>query len=284
MGHGEHYCVEDPPGASYEAPALRDDDIDSIILVDVPREGPVLLLDEPDDDGVRLDGRDIHGAMVEGRQDFKPPARPDDEDSWAFLEPIGKGGWKGLSEGEGGGVPVGVDQVPHLEITREIARRFNYLYGDVFPEPAALLTEVPKIPGTDGRKMGKSYNNAVFLSDSPKEIDAKLSRMTTDTRRVRRTDPGEPDDCPAFNLHLIFCTADELDYVRNGCRTAGIGCLECKKIMIKPLIAEIEPVRERRAELERQPDAVVGVLEGGNARARAVAEETMAEVREAMKL
>jgi tryptophanyl-tRNA synthetase len=182
------------------------------------------------------------------------------------------------------GVPVGVDQVPHLEITREIARRFNYLYGNVFPEPSALLTKVPKIPGTDGRKMSKSFHNAVSLSDSLEEIDAKLSRMMTDPRRARRTDAGEPDDCPAFNLHLIFCTRDELEYVRKGCRTAGIGCLECKKIMIKHVIAEVEPVHERRAELERHPDRVASVLEEGNARARAAAEQTMEEVRVAMKL
>jgi len=182
------------------------------------------------------------------------------------------------------GVPVGVDQVPHLEITREIARRFNHLYGRVFPEPAALLTKIPKIPGTDGRKMSKSFNNAVFLSDSPEEIDRKLSRMMTDPRRVRRTDPGEPEDCPAFNLHLVFCTPDELDYCRKGCRTAGIGCLECKKIMIKHVIAELEPIRQRRARLEQRPGEVAAILEHGNARARSVAEETMEQVRAAMKL
>jgi len=182
------------------------------------------------------------------------------------------------------GVPVGVDQVPHLEITREIARRFNHLYGTVFPEPSALLTSVPKIPGTDGRKMSKSFNNSVFLSDSPQEIDSKLSRMMTDPRRVRRTDPGEPDDCPAFNLHLIFCTRDELDYVRKGCRTAGIGCLECKKIMIKHVIAELEPIRARRAEIEKAPEQVEAVLQEGNARARSEAQVTMEEVRRAIKL
>ncbi|OFV87800.1 MAG: tryptophan--tRNA ligase, partial [Acidobacteria bacterium RBG_16_68_9] len=146
------------------------------------------------------------------------------------------------------GVPVGVDQVPHIELTREIVRRFNRLYGEVFPEPAALLTEVPKIPGTDGRKMGKSYHNAIFLSDSPAEIDTKLSRMMTDPRRVRRTDPGEPEDCPVFNLHRVYCTPDELETVTTGCRTAGIGCLECKHIMIKHVIADLAPIRERRAE------------------------------------
>jgi tryptophanyl-tRNA synthetase len=180
------------------------------------------------------------------------------------------------------GVPVGVDQAPHIELTREIARRFNGFYGDVFPEPDTVLTEVPKVPGTDGRKMSKSYNNAVFLSDAPQDVDAKLSRMMTDPRRVRRTDAGEPNDCPAFNLHRIYCTAEEIDYVTTGCRTAGIGCLECKKVMIKHVIAELTPIRERRAALSA--DAVAVVLEDGNRQARAVAATTMREVREAIGL
>ena len=182
------------------------------------------------------------------------------------------------------GVPVGVDQVPHIELTREIVRRFNRLYGEVFPEPDALLTEVPKIPGTDGRKMGKSYNNAVFLGDTPKDIDAKLSRMVTDPRRQRRTDPGDPNDCPAFNLHRVYCTADEIEYVTKGCRSAGIGCLECKKIMIKHVIADLEPISQRRSELEQRPDDVRAILADGNRRAQRVAAETMDEVRSAMNL
>ncbi len=182
------------------------------------------------------------------------------------------------------GVPVGVDQAPHIELTREIARRFNNYYGEVFPEPEALLTEVAKVPGTDGRKMSKSYNNAVFLSDPPEEIDAKLSRMMTDPRRVRRTDPGEPNDCPAFNLHRIYCTPDEIEYVTKGCRTAGIGCLDCKKVMIKHVISDLAPIRERRAALERRPQEVTAVLERGNEQARSVAAATMRDVREAMAL
>jgi len=182
------------------------------------------------------------------------------------------------------GVPVGVDQAPHIELTREIARRFNNYYGDVFPEPEALLTEVAKVPGTDGRKMSKSYNNAVFLSDPPEEIDAKLSRMMTDPRRVRRSDPGEPNDCPAFNLHRIYCTPDEIDYVTKGCRTAGIGCLDCKKVMIKHVISDLAPIRERRAALERRPQEVTAVLERGNEQARSVAAATMRDVRDAMAL
>jgi tryptophanyl-tRNA synthetase len=182
------------------------------------------------------------------------------------------------------GVPVGIDQVPHLELSREVARRFNRLYGQVFVEPEALLTESPKIPGTDGRKMSKSYHNAVFLDEPAEEVAAKLGRMATDPRRVRRTDPGDPADCPAFNLHRIYCTPEEIDFVTHGCRTAGIGCLDCKQVMIKHVLAELAPIRARRAELARRPDAVDAVLADGNARARAVAERTMAEVREAMKI
>jgi tryptophanyl-tRNA synthetase len=181
-------------------------------------------------------------------------------------------------------VPVGIDQVPHLELTREVARRFNRLYGEVFPEPDALLTETPKVPGTDGRKMSKSYNNAVFLNEPDKDIEAKLSRMATDPRRVRRTDPGDPADCPAFNLHRIYCTPDEIAYVSAGCRTAGIGCLDCKRVMIKHVLAQLAPIRARRAELEQRPQIVDEVLADGNRRARAEAERVMHDVREAMKL
>lgn len=180
------------------------------------------------------------------------------------------------------GVPVGIDQVPHIELTREIARRFNHLYHAVFPEPEALLTEAQKVPGTDGRKMSTSYNNAVFLSDPPQVIEQKLGRMMTDPRRVRRTDPGEPFDCPAFNLHRIYCTPEEIDYVMQGCRSAGIGCLECKRIMIKHVVAELGPISARRAELEQRPQQVLEILEHGNARARTVAAATMEDVREAM--
>ena len=120
-------------------------------------------------------------------------------------------------------VPVGVDQAPHVELTREIVRRFNQLYQPIFPEPEVLLTEAQKVPGLDGRKMSKSYGNAVFLSDTPQEIDQKLSRMMTDPARVRRSDPGEPEKCPAFQLHKIYCTPEEIEQVSVGCRSAGIG-------------------------------------------------------------
>jgi tryptophanyl-tRNA synthetase len=180
-------------------------------------------------------------------------------------------------------VPVGIDQAPHIELTREIARRFNGLYRKLFPEPQTVLTNTPKMLGTDGRKMSKSYNNAVYLADSEEEVDRKLSRMVTDPRRARRTDPGEPNDCPAYvSFHRYYCTPEELRYQEEGCRTAAIGCLDCKKIMIKHVQAELAPIRARRARL--QPSDAASALAAGNTRARAVAVETMREVREAMGL
>jgi len=180
-------------------------------------------------------------------------------------------------------VPVGIDQAPHIELAREIARRFNTTYGEIFPEPQTLHTESPKIAGTDGRKMSKSYGNAVYLTEDPAEIDKKLSRMMTDPARARRTDPGDPNLCPAFtSLHRIYCTPEELAWVTQGCKTAAIGCLECKKTMIKHVLAELEPIRERRAKLTA--DDARSVLDAGNRRARELAEATMREVRTAMGL
>src|SRR5688500_15913364 len=174
-------------------------------------------------------------------------------------------------------VPVGVDQAPHVELTREIVRRFNQLYRPVFPEPEVLLTEAQKLPGLDGRKMSKSYNNAVFLSDPPEEIERKLSRMMTDPARVRRTDPGEPEKCPAFQLHKIYCTEEEITEVSKGCRTAGIGCLECKKVMIKHVVDDLAPFRKRRARYQNKPQEVEDVLAAGNQSAQKAAAATMAE-------
>ncbi len=180
-------------------------------------------------------------------------------------------------------VPVGIDQAPHIELSREIARRFNGTYRDIFPEPQTLLTETPKIVGTDGRKMSKSYGNAVFLTEDPAEIDKKLSRMVTDPRRARRTDPGDPNDCPAYqSFHRTYCTDEELRWAAEGCRTAGIGCLECKKVMIKHVLEELAPIRARRTKLK--PADAEAVLAAGNEKARAIAETTMAEVRSAMGL
>lgn len=177
-------------------------------------------------------------------------------------------------------VPVGVDQVPHIEITREIARRFNSVYREIFPEPQPLLTEIPKVPGTDGRKMSKSYGNAVVLSDPPEEIDARLSKMMTDPKRARRRDPGEPADCPAFNLHRLYCTPEEIDFVSHGCRTAEIGCLDCKKVMIKHVLDELATFREKRLYWEQHRDDVRDVLREGGRQAKVIAQQTMEEVRE----
>lgn len=194
-------------------------------------------------------------------------------------------------------VPVGEDQVPHIEITREIARRFNGFYPRmirsnapdpqrtyVFPEPQALLTPSPKLPGTDGRKMSKSYGNSILMSDPEPVIRQKLKTMVTDPARVRRTDPGNPDVCPVGDVHKIFSSGDTLQKVYAGCRTAGIGCIECKTWAADALIAVLNPVQERRRHYEQHPRKAWELLEGGASRAGGVAERTMEEVRAAMKM
>jgi len=181
-------------------------------------------------------------------------------------------------------VPVGVDQVPHLEISREIARRFNNLYKEVFPEPDALLTQFPKVPGVDGRKMSKTYHNAIYLSDSPKEVESKIKTMTTDPARVKRTDSGNPELSPVFQLHKVFSSKEEQDEVAVGCRTAGIGCLDCKKVLIRNLFKVLEPIWAKRAELIRNPRQLAEIADKGTEKARKAAQETMVLVREAMGL
>lgn len=239
-------------------------------------------------------------------------------------------------------VPVGEDQVPHVELTREIARRFNLTYGDVeipfrtddewdewsmkytgirprrgpdlaqmaretfraaslvqratslniglgkllpiFPEPEALLTSAPRLPGTDGRKMSKSYNNAIFLTDAPDVVSKKLAGYMTDPARQRRTDPGNPDVCPVFDLHKVFSPQDVIDRVNRECRTAEIGCVECKQLAAQHLNKFLAPIQERRRPYEQKPQLVWDVLEAGTAKARKVAQATMAEVRAAVKL
>ncbi|HUL00743.1 MAG TPA: tryptophan--tRNA ligase, partial [Nitrospirota bacterium] len=143
-------------------------------------------------------------------------------------------------------VPVGIDQLPHLELTREICRRFNSFYGHVFPEPQPLMTEYPKVPGTDGRKMSKSYNNCLYLSESPDEISKKIMQMITDPARVRRQDPGNPDVCPLYSLDKIFAPKEWCEYVNVECRRAGIGCVDDKKELLKHLLAYLKPMQERR--------------------------------------
>jgi tryptophanyl-tRNA synthetase len=182
-------------------------------------------------------------------------------------------------------VPVGVDQVPHVELTREVARRFNFLYRGILIEPEALLTEFPRIPGTDGRKMSKSYDNAVFLSDTPETVTAKIKPMITDPARKRRRDPGNPEVCPVYDLHKVFTPeAERKDAIIPGCTSAGIGCLDCKEILLKHALPVLAPVSERRAALAKDPAAVLAILDDGTARARSVARETLGEVKSAMQI
>ncbi|KAA0254279.1 tryptophan--tRNA ligase [Acidobacteria bacterium ACD] len=181
-------------------------------------------------------------------------------------------------------VPVGKDQESHLEICREIVRRFNSLYGEVFPEPRALFTSTPKVPGLDGRKMSKSYGNTINLSDSAEEVRAKVMSMVTDPKRARRSDPGDPDTCNLFPFHGLYSPPDEVAEVDRECRTAARGCVDCKKHLIRNMNAALEPVRERRAAIVARPGWVREVLEAGNATARGIASETMDRVTDAMKL
>ncbi|HKZ33287.1 MAG TPA: tryptophan--tRNA ligase [Vicinamibacteria bacterium] len=181
-------------------------------------------------------------------------------------------------------VPVGEDQVPHIELAREIVRRFNNLYGEVFPEPQTLLTEAKRIPGTDGRKMSKSYGNAIYLKDDPETLKQKLRPMLTDPARKRRTDPGDPGLCPVFDLHRAFSPQATREWAANGCRTAGIGCLDCKAKLSEHMLEKLAVVHARRPELAARPDTVWDILIEGSERARAVAEATLDEVRQAMKV
>ena len=182
------------------------------------------------------------------------------------------------------GVPVGVDQAPHVEITREIARRFNHFYGNVFPEPNVILTETPKILGIDRRKMSKSYDNAIFLSDAPDQIADKVSRMVTDPQRARRSDPGNPDVCNVFDFHKLYTPATEVQEIDSACRTAQIGCVECKQKMALNLIKALEPIREKRAYYEAHPQKVDEIIADGCDRARKTACNTMDSVRAAIKI
>jgi len=182
------------------------------------------------------------------------------------------------------GVPVGIDQVPHIEITREIARRFNYLYGNVFPEPDAILTQSSKILGLDRRKMSKSYNNAIYLSDSPEDIRAKVSAMITDPNRARRKDPGNPEICNVFEFHKLYSPPSVVEQISGQCRSAAIGCVECKKIMAENLINALAPIREKRKYFEERPEMVKEIIASGNQKAQAVARQTMQEVRNAVHI
>ncbi|MCF8027337.1 MAG: tryptophan--tRNA ligase [Desulfobacteraceae bacterium] len=182
------------------------------------------------------------------------------------------------------GVPVGIDQAPHIELTREIARRFNHLYGRVFPEPDTILTEISKILGTDRRKMSKSYNNAIFLSDSPEQIRKKVSQMITDPQRIKRTDPGDPSVCNVFTFHQLYSPADLVAQVDPDCRSAKIGCVECKKKMAEHLVAYLSPIRDKIEYYKNHTDQVEQVMAEGSDKARQVAAKTLAEVRDAVRI
>lgn len=181
-------------------------------------------------------------------------------------------------------VPVGQDQVAHVELTREIVRRFNNFYGEVFPEPEALLTESPKLVGTDGRKMSKSYNNTIELADSPETILAKARQMITDRTRVRRTDPGHPEDCDVCKMHRMFVPAEMADRYDADCRGAGIGCVDRKKALANSIIEYLAPITERLNYYRSHQDEVNDIILEGSKRAREEAWRIMAEVRRAMKI
>ena len=181
-------------------------------------------------------------------------------------------------------VPVGADQVPHIELTREVARRFNSTWKPVFPEPQAKLTLIPKVPGTDGRKMSKSYGNAIELSDTSEEITRKIKPMVTDPARKRRTDPGNPDICPVFDLHRIFTPEGPREQCAQGCRTAAIGCLDCKGVLLDHLLPPLAAIRERRQGWAERPKEMLEILHEGSRRAQVIARATMDEVRDAIRL
>ncbi|MEW6239934.1 MAG: tryptophan--tRNA ligase [Chloroflexota bacterium] len=183
-------------------------------------------------------------------------------------------------------VPVGIDQAPHVEFAREIVRSFNYRYNTkVLIEPQVKHTEVLKVLGIDGKeKMGKSLNNHIELASTPEETQQRVREMVTDPARVRRNDPGNPDVCNVFSMHKVFSSAEEVEMVNRDCRTAALGCVDCKKLFAKNLNKHLEPFRARRAELERKPGYVDDVLHDGAKRARVIAEQTMKEVRAAVQL
>ena len=183
-------------------------------------------------------------------------------------------------------VPVGEDQLFHLELTREIGRRFNFIYGqETFPEPQAVLTKAVRVPGLDGRKMSKTYDNGLYLRDTPEQILQKCTRqMLSDPARVRRTDPGNPEICNVYTFHKLFSDAETVAMVAQECPRAGIGCFDCKKKLAEAITARVEPLRQKIEDNLAHPERLDAILREGSNRARAVAQETMAEVREAMKL
>ncbi|MBS3907078.1 MAG: tryptophan--tRNA ligase [Syntrophaceae bacterium] len=179
-----------------------------------------------------------------------------------------------------GYVPVGEDQTQHVELSREIARKFNGRYGETFPEPQVLLSTAPRILGTDGQaKMSKSMNNAIGLLEPPEVIREKLKTAATCPHRERRSDPGHPEHCNIFTMHQAFSKPEQISYVEQGCRTAGIGCIECKEILCKSMIEELSPIQARVKEINAKPEYIVDVLKSGASRCKAIAAKVMDEVR-----
>ncbi len=182
------------------------------------------------------------------------------------------------------GVPVGEDQAPHVELTREIARRFNHIFAPVFPVPDLLLAPTSKLLGIDRRKMSKSYGNAILLSDDAATVTAKVGGMITDPQRARKSDPGNPDICNVFSFHEFYTDGESVRQIEADCRAAVIGCVECKKRLAKTLNQAMEPIRERRRELESDLDRVNDIISEGTNKARKVAQNTMQEVRDAVRI
>lgn len=183
-----------------------------------------------------------------------------------------------------GFVPVGEDQLPHIEMTREIARRFNYLYqSQIFPEPQPLLTKAKVLPGLDGRKMSKSYNNTIALSDSPEVVQKKIMSMVTDPQRIHKTDPGHPEVCSVFAYHKLF-TETEIEEIEHNCRNGEIGCVACKKKLAQNVAKLMTPLYERRQEWAKRPDDIKDIIRQGNKKAQMLAARTMADVRKAMNI
>jgi tryptophanyl-tRNA synthetase len=222
-------------------------------------------------------------GLLERMTQFKDKAQsqPENINAGLFTYPVLQAADIAIYKADG--VPVGEDQVQHIEVTRDIVRKFNNRYGEVFPEPQALLTSAPRVLGTDGeRKMSKSLGNHIGLGDSSETIWRKIAPAKTDIRRKRRSDPGVPEDCNIFSWHRFFSSPEEQAWAAEGCRTAGIGCRDCKQVVARNIDQTLAPMRERRAALERAPHRVTEILAAGTGVMRPQGRETMLQVREAM--
>lgn len=182
------------------------------------------------------------------------------------------------------GVPVGVDQLPHVELTREIARRFNFLYREIFPIPEPLLTSVPKLLGIDGRKMSKSYDNSIYISDRGEILQTKVSSMFTDPQRMRKKDPGNPEICNVFTFHGLYSDEETVKEIDADCRKATIGCTDCKKMLARRIAAELAPIHERMDYYTNHMNEIHEIIAEGNRKAERIAGQTLEEVRTAVKI